>query len=155
MKSLSITSLFILLCTLSCFGQQSPSILSNMTSVELEELTPKTGTMVYNTTVDAIYYYGNNGWFALSGECVPKPVSPNIDSAYVSQNRLFVYFSPVNSLVDYLVEEGGTKLLGTVKASPAIFSVSESPQFITVRASSKCGNSGPVQLFPVKLIPDQ
>lgn len=151
MKRFSFTCMFLFAGALSVFAQLDQVTLPNVTSSELSGLKPTTGTMVYNTTEDAIYYYGNNGWFALSGECVPKPVSPMVDSAFVSNGQLFVYFSPVNSLLNYLVEDGGTKLLGTVNTSPAVFPVSDAPRSVTVRASSKCGNSGPLQLFQVEV----
>lgn len=150
MKFLLATCVLLLVWIVSSFGQQAPLALKNVTSVELAKLNPTTGTMVYNITEDAIYYYGNDGWFALSGECVPKPVSPNIDSAFVDDNQLFVFFSPVNSLLNYVVEEGGTGLLGTVNSSPAVFDIIDFPRSITVRAKSKCGSSGPLQMFPVE-----
>jgi hypothetical protein len=115
----------------------------------MADLKPTTGLMVYNTTEDAIYYYGNDGWYAFSGECKPKPVSPVVVSAVYSDQQLHVTFSPADPLLDYIIEDDRSNQIGVVNESPAVLNVSSTPVSISVRAKSRCGSSGPLGLTPV------
>ncbi|WP_149277383.1 beta strand repeat-containing protein [Pareuzebyella sediminis] len=54
-------------------------VISRVDSIQMTQIVPNRGAMVYNTTADCVFYYDGNGWINLCGEGKPITADPIVN----------------------------------------------------------------------------
>lgn len=141
----------VLLCFLLnfAFAQNTISNISNIQPISQLEFnaiqSPKDGDIVLVKETSAIMYYINNTWYAMTGECTPRPNTPKIDSVTTTENSVLVYFTPIEDKQQYFIQILDTEIKTTVSKSPAKLPLPEkkSNYILQLQAISPCGKAGP------------
>lgn len=97
------------------------------------------GYTVFNTTTNCINYHLNQRWYALCGECIPKPQVPKIDSITSKGSKIFIFYQKDkwDSIEAYV---GKKRYVST--QSPLIVQVQEqiqNPAYVKLRTTNQCG----------------
>jgi hypothetical protein len=149
----------VLIVILLCITQLSnaQTNISNITPItEAEFLTlqnSKEGDMVLIKNTGIIYYFSGGQWFAIQGECYPKPASPQIDSIKIKDNQVFIYFDDSKkNFQSYLIKNLANEQDVSVKSSPAILAapLQKGKNTYTILGENKCGKAGPVSYQDVE-----
>ncbi len=97
-----------------------------------------------------IYYYSGNKWFAMKGECYPKPVSPKIDSIIFKNKKINVYFDDTNkNFQKYILITDALTNNVDISESPALISppTNNGTYDFTIIGKNECTTSGPISNF--------
>jgi hypothetical protein len=152
MKSL-LPAAVIFFCSLVIKAQtNAPLMLPLMTQEEIDQLKPQNGMMIFNITQNAITYYSNGSWYLMSGECAPKPRSPEIDSFVVKDDKVLIYFHPVQPGFSYIFLKDMQALPEEIYSSPATFKLKDfkgKEIYMSIRSKNRCGASSPSQPFRI------
>jgi len=94
-----IITLFFYLLLSYVTAQNTISNISNIQPISQLEFnaiqSPKDGDIVLVKETSAIMYYINNTWYAMTGECTPRPNTPKIDSISITETNILVHFTPI------------------------------------------------------------
>ena len=97
-----------------------------------------------------VYYYSGNNWFAMKGECYPKPSSPKIDSIIYKNKKINVYFDDkTKKFQKYTIISDALTNNIDVLDSPALITppTNNGTYDFTIIGKNECTTSGPISNF--------
>ncbi|MFN8237206.1 MAG: hypothetical protein U0T77_03465 [Chitinophagales bacterium] len=145
-----LTVIFILFWLVTP-AQENISSLSKIKTITREEFKnlkqTEEGTIVMIKDEGQLLYFSNNRWYAMKGECYPKPRTPNIDSVKIINKNIYVYFASAQGM-NYNVSIMQSDISVEATASPVLLPIpSEKKQYtIQLRAFSDCEGGSPMML---------
>jgi len=155
-----LKNIVILLSFVFCLQNvNAQNILSNIKTISQEEFNqiqdPQAGDIFMIKDVGKILYFSGKQWFAMQGECFPKPVSPRIDNIVQSENVIQISFDDAKrKFQQYIIKENNSNKEYIVKNSPAVIAINElnGKLSFTVLGKNECGISGPVSVESIEII---
>lgn len=107
-----IAILFFLFSFLNTIFAQPINIQSDkkgniptLSQVEIDQLAPTDGLVVFNTTSGCLNYFFSNNWFEVCGKCTPQPTIAKIDTILQIGNLLKIKFQPIkNAIVSFKID---------------------------------------------------
>lgn len=151
------------ICIVFCIGffsyaQNNTSNISNLSTITENEFKllkdSKEGDIVMIKESGTIYYFSGQQWYALKGECYPKPISSEIDSLSIVNEKLYIYFDDSNAnFQEYIIKNMTTNNETIVQKSPAVLSTKElnGNNTFTILGFNKCGKNGPVSFKAIDI----
>ncbi|MCB9032596.1 MAG: hypothetical protein H6553_02045 [Chitinophagales bacterium] len=142
----------LLFCLIFSFvnAQNTSTNISNIQPISTAEFnsiqSPKNGDIVLIKETATLMYYVNNTWFAMQGECTPKPNTPKIDSVTTTETTIVIYFTPTVQKQQYELQILDTDIKATVSKSPAQLPIpkEKSVYVLQIQAITPCGKAGPM-----------
>lgn len=150
--------IFIHLIPISLIAQQpdslitfSPTLFLNSRSTDNKSFPLKSqaeidsmlivadGYTVFNTTTNCVNYHLNGKWFALCGECIPKPQIPKIDSITTKGSKIFIFYQKGkwDSIEAYI---GKKRYVSTQNPLTLyIYEQIQNPVHVKMRTINQCG----------------
>lgn len=156
MKKALFISFIVFFCSIKINAQNNISNISNIKPISKQEFLkiehPKNGDIVLISEEDALYYYSGTQWYAMKGECYPKPISPKIDSIKLVGKNISIFFDDTNNsyqkyIISYTDNNSEKEIIAS--KSPAIIDKLEQKKsyYFSIKAKNKCGMAGPINIF--------
>lgn len=148
---------YLFLILLSIFLSNLISAQNNISNIKpithqdfLQLKNVNEGDIVIIKGEGTIYYYSGNNWFAMKGECYPKPISPKIDSIIYKDKKINIYFKDSNkNFQKYTIISDALTNNIDVLESPALISppTNNGTYDFTIIGKNECTTSGPISNF--------